>query len=112
MDQDEHHHNHSVNKHDLELKSDDKTFKDPVCDMSVSPSSAKGQVLYQNTKFYFCSLKCKDKFETKPEEYVAKQEIKIAKESSQSVEYTCPMHPQIRKMGPGSCPICGMALDQ
>jgi len=111
MGHDEHQHNHSVTKHDLESKSDNKSFKDPVCGMNVSPDSAKGQIIYQNTTYYFCSLKCKDKFETKPEDYLAKEKIKIAKESSQSVEYTCPMHPQIRKMGPGSCPICGMALE-
>ncbi len=111
MDHDEDQHNHSLNKNTLDSKSDDKTFKDPVCGMSVSPINAKGQATYQNTKYYFCSLKCQDKFQTKPEEYIAKEEIKTAKESSQSVEYTCPMHPQIRKMGPGSCPICGMALE-
>lgn len=111
MNHDEHQHNHSANKSDSEPNSDSKTFKDPVCGMNVSMSSAKGTVTYQKTKYFFCSLKCKDKFESKPEKYLTKKDVEIATVSSQSVEYTCPMHPQIRKIGPGSCPICGMALE-
>lgn len=111
MSHDEHQHNHLINKTDLKIKSDQLTFKDPVCGMSVSPISAQGKIEYQNTTYYFCSQKCKNKFEAKPQEFIAKREPGAVKESSQSVEYTCPMHPQIRKIGPGSCPICGMALE-
>jgi Cu+-exporting ATPase len=111
MNHNEHQHHPSKNNLSLNPNSSDLIFKDPVCGMKVSLEMAKGNLVYQNNTYYFCSLKCKDKFEANPQEFISKEEIKIVKESSQPTEYTCPMHPQIRKVGPGSCPICGMALE-
>ena len=84
-------------------------IKDPVCGMNVEPESAKGRSDFQGKTFFFCSTKCKGKFDLNPDQYttVSKSSAKI----QDSVEYTCPMHPQIRQIGPGSCPICGMALE-
>ncbi|MBC7659213.1 MAG: YHS domain-containing protein [Chitinophagaceae bacterium] len=90
-------------------KFDSKTI-DPVCGMTVNPETAKGKRAFESKTYYFCSLKCKAKFD------VALSSFLIAKPMGSSlpkvgVPYTCPMHPEIRQIGPGSCPICGMALE-
>ncbi len=82
---------------------------DPVCGMSVDPHSAKHRAEFGGLPYYFCSLGCKTKFETDPAKYLGpKAEAEPVPEGT---IYTCPMHPQIRQDGPGSCPICGMALE-
>ena len=86
------------------------TVKDPVCGMNVDPESAKGVSEYKGTKYFFCSVKCKTKFDANPSQFVGREKP-APKAASADIEYTCPMHPQIRKMGPGTCPICGMALE-
>jgi Cu+-exporting ATPase len=83
---------------------------DPVCGMKVLPEKAKGKSNYQGKDYYFCSEKCKIKFDANPDSYLQKSSLP-QKIESKDVEYTCPMHPQIRQMGPGTCPICGMALE-
>lgn len=100
----EHHHHHSHGQ------LTEKNVKDPVCGMDVSPETAKGQSTVSGQSFYFCSTKCKTKFDQNPNQYVSPPRAE-AKPQPQDVEYTCPMHPQIRKIGPGTCPICGMALE-
>lgn len=84
-------------------------IKDPVCGMMVKPESAKGHVQFKGHDFYFCSLGCKAKFEKAPDTFFEPK--KAALPAKLDVEYTCPMHPQVRQMGPGTCPICGMALE-
>jgi Cu+-exporting ATPase len=83
-------------------------FTDPVCGMKVSPDSAAGKYDYNGETYYFCSKGCEAKFKNDPEKYLnpTPQE-----DLPQDVEYTCPMHPEIVQIGPGSCPICGMALE-
>ncbi|MGE3874815.1 MAG: YHS domain-containing protein, partial [Parvibaculaceae bacterium] len=83
--------------------------KDPVCGMSVDPQAAKHKASHEARTFYFCSAGCKTKFETDPERYLAPE--KAAAPVDPAAIYTCPMHPEIRQPGPGSCPICGMALE-
>lgn len=83
--------------------------KDPVCGMDVKPETAKGHAQHAGKDFYFCSLGCKTKFVAEPEKYL-KPKL-VASAAKLDVEYTCPMHPEVRQMGPGSCPICGMALE-
>lgn len=83
---------------------------DPVCGMKVAPESAKGQSVYDGKTYYFCNVKCKSKFDADPTAFLNKN-TKPSKVEAKNVEYTCPMHPQILQMGPGSCPICGMALE-
>lgn len=85
---------------------------DPVCGMTVNPNAAKGgSSLYKGTEYFFCNPKCKTKFDTDPPSYLApKKELK-PQDVRKDVEYTCPMHPEVLQMGPGSCPFCGMALE-
>lgn len=86
------------------------TVKDPVCGMNVNPRTAKHQFRYQGQTYYFCAAKCKEKFISAPEHYI-KPEKRPADAGNAETIYTCPMHPQIRQVGPGTCPICGMALE-
>ncbi|MEJ7623837.1 MAG: heavy metal translocating P-type ATPase [Pyrinomonadaceae bacterium] len=83
-------------------------FVDPVCGMTVSPDTAAGNYEHNGTTYYFCSVGCLNKFKNDPESFLAP---KKEKDLPQGVEYTCPMHPEIVQIGPGSCPICGMALE-
>lgn len=98
------------------------THVDPVCGMSVSVDSPH-VAEYEGTQHYFCSAGCRTKFLADPGRYLdqdraaAKSHAHPTPASSQKPEasgpaiYTCPMHPEIRQAGPGSCPICGMALE-
>jgi Cu+-exporting ATPase len=83
---------------------------DPVCGMSVDPHTAKYRHTHEGYPFYFCSANCQQKFTADPNKFLSQR-----KEPSLSVPegtiYTCPMHPEIRQEGPGSCPICGMGLE-
>ncbi len=81
---------------------------DPVCGMTVDPHTAKHRADYQGRPYYFCSAGCKTKFIADPAKYLGE---KAAEPVDPSATYTCPMHPEIRQQGPGSCPICGMALE-
>ncbi|SNB46909.1 heavy metal translocating P-type ATPase [Geobacter sp. DSM 9736] len=85
------------------------TAKDPVCGMDVSPASAAGSAEYSGHTWYFCSARCVEKFRVSPETYLKKEAHKDS--ISSDTEYTCPMHPDVRQTGPGSCPKCGMALE-
>ncbi len=84
--------------------------KDPVCGMTVDPHSAKHRHTHEGHPYYFCSAKCREKFIAEPAKYL-KPETKPAAAVPAGTIYTCPMHPEIRQAGPGSCPICGMALE-
>jgi Cu+-exporting ATPase len=83
---------------------------DPVCGMLVDPAKAAGSYEYQGKTYYFCNPGCLAKFEATPAKYLnaAKPE---PMDGPEDVEYTCPMDPEIRQMGPGACPKCGMALE-
>jgi Cu+-exporting ATPase len=107
--------------------------KDPVCGMTVVPEQAAGQVGHGGQTFYFCSKGCAAKFEKEPQKYLAAKDKTIEEHllpaghaghsvhaahvpspvttATKDTRYTCPMHPQIVQLGPGSCPICGMALE-
>jgi Cu+-exporting ATPase len=85
--------------------------KDPVCGMNVDPEKAKGVHEYQGEKYYFCSLPCLKKFQADPEKYLSPMPVGQASAPPPGIEYTCPMHPEIIRDAPGSCPICGMALE-
>ncbi len=89
---------------------------DPVCGMTVAEDVDKA-VVYQGMTYYFCSIGCKAKFRESPAKYLKPQMLAPASSAvpgtpaSAGVIYTCPMHPEIRQLGPGTCPKCGMALE-
>ena len=86
---------------------------DPVCGMTVDPAEAAGSSDYKGQTIYFCSPMCKKRFDANPEAFMRPEESRRGGGSPQNDQriYTCPMHPQVRQTGPGSCPICGMALE-
>lgn len=83
---------------------------DPVCGMTVDPATSKHRSEHHGETFHFCSAGCRTKFAAAPAKYLAKEKVS-APEMPEGTIYTCPMHPEIRQVGPGSCPICGMALE-
>ncbi|MEP6703268.1 MAG: heavy metal translocating P-type ATPase [Acidobacteriota bacterium] len=105
---------------------------DPVCGMSVNPDTAAAAYEYGGTKYYFCAVRCKERFAADPESFLSAPAPlvdgaghhtqsgggSLASDSKSqlhnpksAIEFTCPMHPEIVQFGPGSCPICGMALE-
>ena len=86
--------------------------KDPVCGMTVDPSQSAGSVTHQGQTYHFCSKGCVAKFESDPAKYLRPDaRLEEMGAPASGVEYTCPMHPEVRQIGPGSCPKCGMALE-
>jgi P-type Cu+ transporter len=83
--------------------------KDPVCGMDVDPHTTKHRASHAARTWYFCSARCKEKFEADPGQYLGTRPA--ATPVPAGAIYTCPMHPEIRQPGPGTCPICGMALE-
>jgi P-type Cu+ transporter len=86
------------------------TSRDPVCGMDVDPHTTAHRATYDGRTHYFCSSGCRDKFVASPSTFTAGVNGP-SKPVPQGTIYTCPMHPQIRQVGPGFCPICGMALE-
>ena len=85
---------------------------DPVCGMTIDPAHAAGQAEYRGTTYYFCNPVCRERFEADPERYLDPAHASVAAMPGDSArDYTCPMHPEVRQRGPGSCPKCGMALE-
>ncbi len=82
---------------------------DPVCGMTVDPKTARGTAAHAGQTYYFCSTGCQTKFQAEPDRYLNPKPA--ASPQDADAIYTCPMHPQVRQVGPGSCPICGMALE-
>src|SRR6266550_3621388 len=100
---------HDHSGHDHGHAGGSTTVRDPVCGMSVDPVTSQHRFDYHGEPFYFCSAGCRTKFAADPGQYLDKTKPKAAE--PEGTIYTCPMHPQIRQLGPGSCPICGMALE-
>ena len=98
-----HHHRHSPSV----LNGTSGTFIDPVCGMTVKPDSPHASDL-DGVHHRFCSAKCKARFDVEPARFLASEHEEAAVPRA---EYTCPMHPEIRQIGPGTCPKCGMALE-
>ena len=88
-----------------------QAVKDPVCGMSVDPLTAKHKAEHDGRPYFFCSAGCRTKFLADPSKYLLPVPAAAAAPVPEGTIYTCPMHPQIRQEGPGSCPICGMALE-
>ena len=83
---------------------------DPVCGMAVDPAATAHEVTHGGVHHYFCSADCQARFEADPARYHG-AEKPVAAAANDGAIWTCPMHPEIQRPGPGSCPICGMALE-
>ena len=113
---DHQHHDHAAHGHEqghAAVAADSAhKVKDPVCGMMVDPHKTAHKAEHAGRPYYFCSAGCREKFLADPERYL---DPAAATERAEPVPegtiYTCPMHPEIRQVGPGSCPICGMALE-
>lgn len=93
-------------------QADAVTVIDPVCGMQVDPTTTAHHASHSGNEYHFCSARCREKFIADPERYLSPS--KASDETAMShagAIYTCPMHPEIRQEGPGTCPICGMALE-
>jgi Cu+-exporting ATPase len=97
----DHHHDHPETV---------ERVRDPVCGMTVDPAKTPHHAHHEGKAYHFCAARCREKFIADPEKYLAPK-ISPAAAAPTGAIYTCPMHPQIRQIGPGSCPICGMALE-
>jgi P-type Cu+ transporter len=100
-------------RHEHGHSHDHAALKDPVCGMTVDPATAKYRTKRAGQSYYFCGVGCLRKFEAEPQKYLARQAQPATEPAPVSGEalWTCPMHPEVVKKGPGSCPICGMALE-
>ena len=83
---------------------------DPVCNMTIEEAEAAATSSYLGKTYHFCSRHCKEKFDGNPEAYIG-AEADAGNKEGKGGPYTCPMHPEVRQDGPGSCPKCGMALE-
>ncbi|HVG54254.1 MAG TPA: heavy metal translocating P-type ATPase [Vicinamibacterales bacterium] len=83
---------------------------DPVCGMTIAPEDSAGQIEHQGHTYYFCNESCLEQFRDDPERFL-NPDARPAPVAAGAAEWTCPMHPEIVRTEPGSCPICGMALE-
>lgn len=88
-----------------------ETVKDPVCGMQVNPDQVPHKSEYKGTAYFFCCAGCKTKFDANAERYLNPPQPGPKAPALKAVEYTCPMDPEVRQMGPGACPKCGMGLE-
>ena len=87
------------------------TAIDPVCGMKVKIAGAKNTTVHEGRPYYFCNPRCLAKFSAGPARYLRPEETPPPQPVAPGATFTCPMHPEVRQIGPGSCPICGMALE-
>jgi P-type Cu+ transporter len=107
---------HTNTAHMQEHRDGHADTRDPVCGMTVDPREAAGTAVHDGHTYYFCSPSCRERFQAAPETYVERRSAEVIDTSrppsgDEAVEYTCPMHPEVRQRGPGACPTCGMALE-
>jgi P-type Cu+ transporter len=95
------------------LAADPVSVRDPVCGMTVDPAASRHRSEHAGHTYHFCSTRCRERFADDPARYLspASSAAAPAAEEAGDVQWTCPMHPQIVRSEPGSCPICGMALE-
>ncbi len=99
-----------ANNHTAVLTADPAPVRDPVCGMTVDPAATRHHSRYAGDTYHFCSSRCRERFDADPARYLSPAPSAEAMGPGQ-VQWTCPMHPQILRNEPGSCPICGMALE-
>jgi len=91
-------------------KTPENAVTDPVCGMKVDPHTARHSAEHAGRTYYFCSARCREKFVAEPARYLGGESAAVAPPPAGTI-YTCPMHPEVRQVGPGHCPKCGMALE-
>jgi len=91
------------------VAEDPNVAVDPVCGMNVNRDTAKHRLDYRGQEYFFCSARCRERFEAEPAKFLKPKAPEPP--APAGTIYTCPMHPEVRQAGPGSCPICGMALE-
>jgi P-type Cu+ transporter len=94
--------------HHAAVMADRDPATDPVCGMTVDPATTRHHFEHGGNSFHFCCAGCREKFAANPDLYLTPRDAPAA---DMAATYTCPMHPEVRQVGPGSCPICGMALE-
>ena len=87
------------------------TVRDPVCGMSIDPKKTAHRTTHEGASYHFCSADCQAKFMADPQKHMSRTKTPEKPPTHSETIYTCPMHPQIRRRGPGNCPICGMVLE-
>ncbi|QKV17570.1 heavy metal translocating P-type ATPase [Oricola thermophila] len=111
----DHHHDHAgtcCGGHEAEKAvPDGATAIDPVCGMTVKLNAGKPSLTYRGEAYHFCNPKCHDRFEADPYFFLSGNSKRKKKAEPKNALYTCPMDPEIVQEGPGTCPICGMALE-
>jgi Cu+-exporting ATPase len=107
QDQRQDHDHHGAHAH---TRDEGAAATDPVCGMKVDPAKTPHHFGHNGADYHFCSAGCRSKFAADPQKYLNKSAAPAAPVAEGTI-YTCPMHPQIQQVGPGSCPICGMALE-
>ncbi len=100
---------HGSGLHDHDTASP-RTATDPVCGMSVDPATARHRTEHAGKQYFFCGARCLARFTAEPGRFVGVAKPAIPVGPAKAL-WTCPMHPQIVRDEPGSCPICGMALE-
>ncbi len=100
----------SGHEHHSDAAGAEPGLRDPVCGMKVSRDS-QHHVEHAGTAYYFCSAGCRQKFEAEPARYLEPQPEPVHAEVPAGTVFTCPMHPEVEQIGPGECPLCGMALE-
>ena len=93
------------------LAADPARVRDPVCDMIVDPAASPHRAEHAGHAYHFCSRSCRERFIADPAHYLAHAAAVKVTSAAAAGSWTCPMHPEIVHNGPGSCPICGMALE-
>jgi Cu+-exporting ATPase len=93
------------------LAPKEESHLDPVCGMTVRPAKAAGHHEHQGTTYYFCGKGCLERFREAPGKYLEPEPVAAPPPVSPGIEWTCPMHPEVVRREPGSCPLCGMALE-
>ena len=106
-----HIHQQSNDHASSKLESSADRVRDVVCGMSVDPLKSPHRTEYEGRAYYFCGAGCRTKFLADPQGYLNKPEAQASAPVHADAIYTCPMHPEVRQVGPGACPICGMALE-
>jgi Cu+-exporting ATPase len=104
------HHGHDCCTGITDAASTPERVTDPVCGMTVDPAATAHHGWHEGQEHHFCSASCRTKFLADPERYLSDEPRPVA-EATPGAIWTCPMHPEIRREGPGTCPICGMALE-